>query len=86
MENLNINNESMELFENDIDLYISEFCQMRGIKDLNAESQSVWNAALMFVRKNAFPDKSVLKINKPLEGYHNDNSNLNNSSCGAYSG
>lgn len=89
MEKININGEDLEIFENDIDQYISEFCQKRNIEDLNAESQSVWNAALMYVRKKAFPDKSILKISKPLEGYKSNDydnkfNNLNNSNCNAY--
>lgn len=60
---------SVEVFENDITMALSCFCEEQGIEDMTKESQSRWNAALMYIRKRVFPDKSLLK-NKQC--YHHD--------------
>lgn len=89
MERVQDAEQTVEVFENDIDLYLKLFCEEQNINDLKAESQSVWNAALMYVKRHVFPTSSTLKISKPLEGYNNNNynnqySNLNNCNCNAY--
>lgn len=89
MERVQNEEQTVEVFENDIDLYLKLFCEEQNINDLKAESQSVWNAALMYVKRHVFPTSSTLKISKPLEGYNNNNynnqySNLNNCNCNAY--
>lgn len=50
--------EPVEVFENDIELYLKLFCEKQEIKDLRAMPQSVWNGCLMFIRKNVFPKDS----------------------------
>ena len=65
------------------------FCEEQGIEDMRTAPQAVWNAALMYIRRHVFNDKSVLKNSKPLPGYSNNNydnkySNLNNSTCNSY--
>lgn len=66
--------EPIEVFENDIDMYIKLFCNEQNIKDLRAMPQSVWNGCLMFVRKNVFPKGSNrLKDNNI---YSIDNNNI----------
>lgn len=89
MERVQDAEQTAEVFENDIDLYLKLFCEEQNIEDLKAESQSVWNAALMYVKRYVFPTSSTLKMSKPLEGYNNNNynnqySNLNNCNCNAY--
>lgn len=89
MERVQDADQTVEVFENDIDLYLKLFCEEQNIEDLKTESQSVWNAALMYVKRHVFPTSSTLKISKPLEGYNNNNynnqySNLNNCNCNAY--
>lgn len=89
MERVQDAEQTVEVFENDIDLYLKLFCEEQNIEDLKAESQSVWNAALMYVKRHVFPTSSTLKMSKPLEGYNNNNynnqySNLNNCNCNAY--
>jgi hypothetical protein len=71
--------EPIEVFENDIDMYIKLFCQDQDIKDLRAMPQSVWNGCLMFVRKNVFPKGSNrLKDNNVYNINNNDiHSNFN---------
>lgn len=56
--------EQVEVFEHDIALYLSEFCAEQKIKTLKTESQSVWNAALMYVNKHVFPSRKILKSKK----------------------
>lgn len=80
---------TVEYFENEIEVYLKIFQEENGIEDLRSISQSVWNAALMYIKKHVFSDRSKLKISGPLEGYYNNNyqdqrSNMNNSNCNAY--
>lgn len=84
-----IEDASQEVFENDIELYLKLFCEERNIENMAEQSQSVWNAALMYIKKHVFNDKRILKSSKPLDGYVNNNYNnyhskLNNSNCNAY--
>lgn len=79
---------TQEIFENDIELYLDEFCNERKIEDMTKQSQSIWNAALMYINKHAFT-KQTFKEQKPLEGYHSNDyqgkfSNLNKSTCNRY--
>lgn len=81
--------DTQEVFENDIEMYLKMFCEQQNIKDLKAESQSVWNAALIYIKRNLFKDRSKLKLKGKLYNYNNNNynnhySNLNNSNCNAY--
>lgn len=81
--------EQIDIFENDIDQALAMFCEDQGIDNLRAIPQTVWNAALMYVRKMVFPTPDRLKRHRPLPGYINNNydnqySNLNNTDCNAY--
>lgn len=84
MEKIQEQEEKIEIFENDIDMYLNLFLEERGIDDMKKESQAVWNGALMYIRRNVFSDSSVLKSTKKLEGYNNNNIYLNNSNCNSY--
>ena len=89
MEKVPEQEQTIEVFENDILLYLSMFCEENGIEDMKKESQSVWNAALMYIKRHVFNNNSVLKSSTPLSGYNNNNynnqySNLNNSNCNSY--
>ena len=89
MEKVQEQEQTIEVFENDIQLYLSMFCEENGIEDMKKESQSVWNAALMYIKRHVFNNNSVLKSSTPLSGYINNNynnqySNLNNSNCNSY--
>ena len=53
--------DGMEVYENDIAMALSMFCESHSIEDLKKESQSVWNAALRYIRKIVFPVKDILK-------------------------
>lgn len=52
-------NEKIEVFENDITMYLHLFCEEQGIDDLKKESQSVWNGCMRFIRKHVFNDKKL---------------------------
>lgn len=91
MEKVQEHEQTQEIFENDIALYIKMFCEEQDIGDMRSASQSVWNAALMYIKRHVFSDSSILKLSTPLEGYINNNYTpdnniykLNNSNCNAY--
>lgn len=73
MEKVQETAETPEVFQNDIELYLSQFCEGHNIEDMTKEPQSRWNAALMYINKYVFGDKSILKLNK--------NINKNNTNC-----
>lgn len=84
MEKVQEQEQTAEVFENDIALYLKIFCEEQGIEDMRQASQSVWNAALMYIKRHVFNDKSILKMSAPLKGYSNNNIYLNNSNCNSY--
>lgn len=73
MEKVQETPDTPEVFQNDIELYLSQFCKEHNIEDMTKEPQSRWNAALMYINKYVFSDKSILKLNK--------NINKNNTNC-----
>lgn len=75
--------EGIEVFENDIYLYLQEYIDTHDIEDMHKEPQSRWNAALLYINKNYFklhPD--VLKV----EGNINNTYDLDiiNNICDMY--
>lgn len=89
MEKVQDQEQTPEVFENDIALYLQMFCEEQRIEDMRTASQSVWNAALMYIKRHVFNVPGILKMSKPLEGYINNNynnqySNVNLSNCNAY--
>lgn len=60
-EELIVNANGVEIFDNDFDMAISEACQKYGIDDLVKEGQTRWKAVMHFVGKRVFPDTKVLK-------------------------
>ena len=71
MEKVQGTENTIEIFENDIQMYLTMFCEENGIEDMKKESQSVWNAALMYIKRHVFNNNSVLKSSTPLSGYNN---------------
>ena len=53
--------QTTEVFDNDIALYLKMFCEEQGIEDMRTASQSIWNAALMYIKRHVFNDSSILK-------------------------
>ena len=50
---------TIEYYENEIDAFLDIFKEQQGIEDLRTCSQSVWNAALMFIQRHVFNNKSM---------------------------
>lgn len=92
MERIQDAKQTVEVFENDIDLYLKLFCEEQNIEDLKAESQSVWNAALMYVKRHVFNTSDILKSNNNIinnnsimdSNYNQYNYDLVNSICDYY--
>lgn len=57
-----------EIFENDIDMYLQIFCenQKPPIEDLTKASQSVWNAALMYVHRHVFKNREYFRSKEKI--------------------
>lgn len=58
---------SIDVFENDIDLYLHEFCEINQIDDLKKESQAVWNGCMMYIQRKVFGDKRILKQSNNIQ-------------------
>lgn len=82
--------ENLEVFDNDIDLYLKMFCEEYNIPDLRKEPQSVWNACLMYIQKHVFNDRDKLKDKTVIDHvyipttYNRYNYNLLNNICDHY--
>lgn len=61
MERVQHTESTVEIFENDIDLYLHEFQKEQNIDDLRTVPQSVWNACLMYIQKRVFSNRDLLK-------------------------
>lgn len=72
MEKVQDQEQTIEVFENDIQLYLSMFCEENGIDDMKKESQSVWNGALRYIRRHVFNNKDVLKSKDNINIYNNN--------------
>lgn len=55
-----ITDEGIEVYESNIELYLEQYIKEHKIEDINKESQSRWNAALLFIKKHVFTDQSLL--------------------------
>lgn len=81
MERMTDTPNTIEVFENDIDLYLNEFAERDGIEDYKQVGQSVWNAALRYTYSHVFkPNPDILKshVNINIPG------NYIPSNCNAY--
>lgn len=72
--------QGIEVFENDIYLYLQEYIDTHNIEDMHKEPQSRWNAALLYINRNYFkirPD--ILKTGNYCDGNlkHGNSSNNN---------
>lgn len=72
MEKVQDQEQTIEVFENDIQLYLTLFCEENGIEDMKKESQSVWNGALRYIRRHVFSNKDVLKSKDNINIYNNN--------------
>ena len=72
MEKVREQEQTQEVFENDITMYLSMFCEEKGIEDIKTESQSVWNGALRYIRKHVFSCPDILKSKDNINIYNNN--------------
>ena len=61
MEKVHDQEQAIEVFENDIQLYLTMFCEENGIEDMTKEPQSRWNACLTYIQRHVFNNKDLLK-------------------------
>ena len=71
MERVTDTANTIDVYENDIDIYLHEFIQTQYIEDMRKEPQSVWNACLMYIQRHVFSDRNNLKLKTNIQ---NDNS------------
>ena len=71
MEKVAAEQPIIEVFENDIDLYLRQFQEEQEIEDMRTVPQSVWNACLMYIQRHVFTDRSLLKQSNNI---YNNNS------------
>lgn len=72
MQRVEATESTIEVFENDIEMYLHQFQDEQGIEDLRTVPQSVWNGALRYIYNHVF------KHNNHLLKSHNNISNNNN--------
>ena len=53
--------DTQEVFENDIELYLRIFCEENKIEDMTTQPQSVWNSALYYIYQHVFKGTDKLK-------------------------
>ena len=73
MERVTDTANTIDVYENDIDIYLHEFIQTQYIEDMRKESQSVWNACLMYIQRHVFTDRDNLRLKTNIQ---NENSNI----------
>lgn len=76
MERVTNQQNTIEVFENEIDMFLKDFCEENQIEDMKKESQSVWNAALMYINKYTFKGTNKLKDSN-LYNINNNNISSN---------
>ena len=80
MEKLEHEDITIDVYENDIDLYLHQFQIEQDIKDLRDIPQTVWTAALIYIQRHVFNDRVKLK-------QHNNiyiNNTITPTNCNAY--
>lgn len=61
MADSTVNTNSVEVYENDIVMYLQLYCEEHNIDSIKQESQSVWNGALRYIKRHVFQDNSMLR-------------------------
>lgn len=83
MERVQDANENiLEIFENDIDLYLRQFQEEQEIEDFKQVGQSVWNGALRYIYKHVF--KNNRDLLKEHNNYTVNNNIIPNTNCNMY--
>lgn len=61
MQRVEQEQQTIEVFENDIDLYLHQFQDEQEIEDLRTVPQTIWNACLMYIQRHVFTNRDMLK-------------------------
>ena len=77
MEKVQDQEQTIEVFENDIQLYLSMFCEENGIEDMAKEPQSRWNSCLHYIYKHVFANGCLKQSNNIYNINNNIPSNYN---------
>lgn len=81
MERVNSTDDILEVFENDIDMYLKLFKEEQEIEDLRTVPQSVWNGALRYIYNHVFKNNSDSLKSRNI---YNLNNNSIPSNCNMY--
>ena len=73
---------TIEIFENDIDLYLHQFQDEQDIEDFKQVGQSVWNGALRYIYNHVFKNNNNLL--KEHNNYTVNNNIIPNTNCNMY--
>lgn len=64
--------DNIDIFTNDIDLYLQLFCEENNIDNIKTESQMVWNSCLRYIYNHVFKhNRDVLKSHTPIDNPNN---------------
>ena len=63
---------TIEVYENDIQMYLKMFCEENDIDDLKKESQAVWNSCLYYIHKRVFKGTDKLKSKQLFNNINNN--------------
>lgn len=74
---------TVDVYENDISMYLQQYIEERGIKDLRKEPQSRWNAALLYINRHLFQTNRE-RLYTDSRQYNAYNIDLINSVCDIY--
>lgn len=78
MERVQETENTIEVFENDMQMYLHLFCKENKIEDMKRESQSVWNSCLRYIYTHVFkPNPKILKQSNNININNNIPSNCN---------
>lgn len=79
MEKVQEQEQTIEVFENDMQMYLTMFCEENGIEDMTKEPQSRWNSCLRYIYKYVFKSNNnllkqtdnIYNINNPIPSTYN---------------
>ena len=77
MEKVQEQEQTIEVFENDIQLYLTMFCEENGIEYMTKEPQSRWNSCLHYIYKHVFSNGCLKQSNNIYNINNNIPSNYN---------
>jgi hypothetical protein len=85
MERVQAEENTIEVFKNDIDYFLNDFQEQHNIEDLTEIDMSRWNAALLYIQFHVFP-KGCNKLKLKDNIYINNIKLINNnpSNCNSY--